>query len=198
VKLLVATRNEGKLREIRELLAPDGVLAVGLAELPSAPEVVEDGATFSENARKKAVALMTATGLPTLADDSGLTVEALGGRPGVHSARYAGEGATDAENNGKLLRELERLPSSSRRAAFVCAMVLALPQGGELSAEGRLEGRILESPLGSGGFGYDPLFFVEEEGRTLAEMEVSEKNRLSHRARALGALRLRMLAALRG
>ena len=194
--LLVATRNAGKLREIRELLAPDGVEVRGLEELPGGgPPVEEDGSTFEENARKKAAALVAATGLPVLADDSGLVVHALAGRPGVRSARYAGPEATDAENNLLLLRELRGVPAEARRAAFVCAMVLAAPGGEPCCAEGRLEGRILEAPRGSGGFGYDPLFLVEAAGRTLAEMNVTEKNRLSHRARALSVLlpRLRRL-----
>lgn len=187
--LLVATRNAGKLREIRELLALDGVEVRGLAELPGGgPRVEEDGTTFEENARKKARVLSVSTELPVLADDSGLVVNALGGRPGVHSARYAGPGATDADNNRRLLEALREVPPGERGAAFVCAMVLALPGRGEFGAEGRLEGRILEAPRGTDGFGYDPLFWVESEGCTLAEMDLATKNRLSHRARALTAL----------
>jgi len=196
VTLLVATRNAGKLRELRALLGPEGIEVRGLAEVPGAPEVEEDGATFLENARKKARALTEVTGLLALADDSGLAVEALGGRPGVRSARYAGPGATDADNNRKLLEELRDVAPEGRRAAFVCAMVLAAPGREEAEAEGRLEGRILSEPRGEGGFGYDPLFLVEEQGLTLAEMALGAKNRLSHRSRALAALlpRLRELA----
>jgi XTP/dITP diphosphohydrolase len=196
--LLLATRNPGKLREFRGLLAPEGIEVRGLADLPGAPEVEEDGATFRENAWKKARALAAFSGLPALADDSGLTVEALGGRPGVRSARYAGPGATDADNNRKLLEELRGVPPERRRAAFVCAMALAVPRGAGAEAEGRLEGRLLEAPRGTGGFGYDPLFLVEEVGLTLAEMELSAKNRLSHRGRALGALLPRLRELSRG
>lgn len=194
--LLVATRNAGKLRELRGLLGPEGIEVRGLAEVPGARSVVEDGATFRENARKKARALAEVTGLPALADDSGLSVEALGGRPGVRSARYAGPGATDAENNRRLLEELRGVAPEGRQAAFVCAMVLVAPGQEDVEAEGRLEGRILEEPRGQGGFGYDPLFLAEGQGLTLAEMALEAKNRLSHRSRALEALlpRLRELA----
>ncbi len=188
MKLLVATRNLGKLREIARLLEPRGIEVLGLGDLPEAPEVIEDGDTFLANARKKAWALVEATGLPALADDSGLEVDALGGRPGVHSARYAGPGATDHANNRKLLEELAGVPAAERTAAFACALVLAVPGGAEAVAEGRLAGRLLEAPRGDGGFGYDPLFLVEEHGRTLAELELDAKNRLSHRAQALGRL----------
>lgn len=198
MRLLVATRNAGKLREIRGLLGPEGIEAVGLADLPGAPEVEEDGETFLANARKKARTLADATGLPALADDSGLAVDALAGRPGVRSARFAGPGASDEQNNEKLLRELEGVPEARRGAAFVCAMVLALPGGGEHAAEGRVEGRVLASPRGDQGFGYDPLFLVEGTGRTLAELELGEKNALSHRARALRAILPRVLALCRG
>lgn len=197
MKLLVATRNAGKLREIARLLEGPGVAVLGLADVPGAPEVVEDGETFLANARKKAWALAEATGLPALADDSGLEVHALGGRPGVHSARYAGPGATDAANNEKLLGELAGVPAAERGAAFACAMVLAVPGGGEALAEGRLPGRMLEELRGAGGFGYDPLFLVEAEGLTLAELDLDAKNRLSHRAQALGILVPRILELLR-
>lgn len=188
MKLLVATRNAGKLREIRRVLESEGIEILGLDDLPDAPEPEEDGETFLDNARKKAWSLVRATELPALADDSGLVVDVLGGRPGVHSARFAGAGATDERNNRKLIQELRGVPPGRRSAAFVCAMVLALPDRREFTAEGRLEGRILERPKGTRGFGYDPLFFVEESGTTLAEMELETKNRLSHRGRALRAL----------
>jgi XTP/dITP diphosphohydrolase len=196
VKLLVATRNPGKLREIRSLLAPSGVEAVGLDEAAPGVEVIEDGKTFLENALKKARTLHAATGLPVLADDSGLAVRALGGRPGVRSARYAGEGADDAANNRKLLREMDGLPAGRRGASFVCAMVFLGLDGREESAQGDLPGRILEEGRGEGGFGYDPLFAPEGEERSLAEMTLEEKNRLSHRSRALAALLPRVVTAL--
>lgn len=194
--LLVATRNPGKLRELRDLLGAQGVQVRGLSEIPDAPAVEEDADSFLGNALKKARALAEATGLPVLADDSGLAVDALGGRPGVRSARYAGPNATDADNNRRLLRELEGVPPDRRGAAFACAVALVVPGGREFTAVGRLEGRILEEARGSDGFGYDPLFLVEPEGKTLAEMPLAEKNRLSHRARALASL-LPSLLALR-
>lgn len=194
--LLVATRNAGKLRELRDILGPHGVRVRGLSEIPDAPAVEEDADSFLGNALKKARTFAQATGLPVLADDSGLAVDALGGRPGVRSARYAGANATDADNNRELLRELEGVPPDRRGAAFACAVALVVPGGLEFTAVGRLEGRILEEARGSDGFGYDPLFLVEPEGKTLAEMPLAEKNRLSHRARALAAL-LPSLLALR-
>ncbi|GAB4257529.1 MAG: XTP/dITP diphosphatase [Deferrisomatales bacterium] len=196
MRLVVATRNPGKLREVRHRLAREGIEVVGLADLPSSPEVDEDGDTFAANARKKAWALAETTGLPVLADDSGLEVDALGGRPGVRSARFAGPDATDDDNNRRLLDELRGVAPEERTAAFVCAMVLAVPGpgGGERWAEGRLEGRILERPQGEGGFGYDPLFWVDEVGKTLAEMGPEEKNRISHRGRALENLLPALLA----
>jgi XTP/dITP diphosphohydrolase len=198
VKLLVATRNAGKLREIRALLAPESVEVLALTDWEGAPDVEEDGETFLENARKKAWALARATGLPVLADDSGLMVDALGGLPGVRSARYAGPAGGVRENNRKLLEELQGVPSGARRAASLCCMVLAVPGGDEITAEGRLEGVILNSPRGEGGFGYDPLFFVETAGLTLAEMDLAAKNRLSHRARALRNILPRVLDLVRG
>jgi XTP/dITP diphosphohydrolase len=185
VRLVVATYNPGKLREIREILGLAGIEAVGLDDVRLAQSFVEDGDTFLENARKKARVVAEVTGLPALADDSGLAVRALEGRPGLLSARYAGPGAADWDNNRKLLAELEGLPPDRRGAAFVCAMVVVVPGVGEWAAEGRLKGRILESPRGQSGFGYDPLFYVESAGQTLAEMEPGEKNRLSHRGQAL-------------
>ena len=198
MKLLMATGNAGKLREVRGLLAPEGVEVLGLRDLPDAPEVVEGGDTFLANARKKAWTLARATGLPVLADDSGLAVAALGGRPGVYSARYAGPEAGDVENNDRLLEELQGLPARERGAEFVCAMVLAVPgrEEREFIAEGRLPGSLLDAGRGSDGFGYDPLFLEASTGCTLAEMELETKNGLSHRHRALEQLlpELRRLA----
>jgi XTP/dITP diphosphohydrolase len=188
VKILLATRNPGKLREVRNLLSPKGIQVESLSEFEIPVEIVEDGATFLENARKKAWAIAEAAGLPVLADDSGLVVRAVGGHPGVRSARYAGPGASDAENNRKVLDALRGQPAARRRASFVCAMVLAVPGRGEFTSEGRLDGEILEAPRGAGGFGYDPIFAVGPDGRTLAEMSVEEKNRISHRSIALRAL----------
>lgn len=195
-RLLVATSNKGKLREIAALLSPHGIGVLGLADLPDAPEIVEDGETFAANARIKARALYEATGLPTLADDSGLTVEALGGAPGVRSARYAGQGAGDAANMEKLLRELEATPEGQRGAAFVCALLLVDAAGREHAAEGRMPGSIGRIPRGTQGFGYDPVFLPEGDSRTLAEIPLAEKNRISHRGKALAAILPDLLSSL--
>lgn len=183
--LLVATGNAGKLKEIRRLLEGSGIEVKGMDAFPTLPEVEEDGETFEQNARKKASVIAEETGCLTLADDSGLTVEALDGRPGVHSARYAGEGASDADNNRKLLKELAPVPVEKRQAAFCCTMALYRPGGDCHFFSGRLEGMITEAPRGEGGFGYDPLFLVREYGKTLAELPMEVKNRISHRGQAL-------------
>lgn len=159
-----------------------------LSALDRSVYVEEDGDSFLENAFKKALTLAKVSGVAVLADDSGLAVEALDGRPGVRSARFAGEGASDEANNLKLLADLAGVPKKHRGAAFVCAMALKLPDGREFSSEGRLEGEILESPMGVDGFGYDPLFRPLGESRTLAQMSLDEKNKISHRGRALEGL----------
>jgi XTP/dITP diphosphohydrolase len=198
-RLLIATRSEHKLRELRELLGlPDDVL-VSLDDVGVEGEPVEDGATFRANAAIKARFGLFATGLVTLADDSGLEVEALGGRPGVRTRRYAGESATDADNNAKLLRELAGLPPEERRARYVCALALAVPTGtGPRTgvtltfSRGTLRGRIATEPRGTGGFGYDPIFEPRSEppgGRTLGEWSAAEKNEISHRANAARNMR---------
>ena len=184
-ELVVATRNAGKLREIRHLLEGAGIEVVGLDAFPGIPEIEEDGATFAANAAKKAETIAHLTGRPCLADDSGLAVEELGGEPGVHSARYAGVQGDDAANNGKLLRELDGVPAERRQAAFCCVMALSLPAAATRLFEGRVTGRILDAPRGSGGFGYDPLFLVDGFDRTMAELSLVEKNRISHRGQAL-------------
>jgi len=193
--LVVATKNRGKAREFAAMLEPLGIRALSLHDVPPVPDVVEDGATFLDNARKKARAAAEALGLPVLADDSGLCVDALGGAPGVFSARYAGEGASDAANNEKLLRELIRvLPPDVDEdllspARFVCTLVLYVPSSGEeIVAEGECRGFIAREPRGLCGFGYDPLFYVPEFGCTMAELNADTKNRISHRARAIEAL----------
>jgi XTP/dITP diphosphohydrolase len=185
VELVVATRNAGKLKEIRRLLHDADIQIRGLNEFPEIPEVDEDGETFADNARKKAQIVAKLTGCMTLADDSGLEVEALGGLPGVRSARFAGEKAGDAENNSKLLEMMRAVPSTRRQAAFVCSMALCRPDGACSQFQGRLEGILGDSPQGEGGFGYDPLFVVREYGRTLAELSLDIKNRISHRGQAL-------------
>lgn len=188
MKLVVATGNSGKLKEIRRLLADRPIEVLSLADFDNLPEIIEDGDTFSQNAEKKARTIADFTGLTTLADDSGLTVVSLDDAPGVYSARYAGPNATDAENNLKLLAQLNGVATEERQAAFVCAMALCQPGGECLHFDGRLEGRILDKQVGSGGFGYDPLFWVEEYGRSLAEIPLDIKNSISHRGQALQAL----------
>ena len=185
MKLVVATRNAGKLKEIRRLLEAQGVTILGLDMFPEAPEVEEDGDTFALNAAKKAETIARVTGLPCLADDSGLTVAAMQGRPGVHSARYSGADATDSSNNLKLLAEMALVPESQRQAAFCCVMALCLPDQPTRLFEGRVEGVILNQKQGDGGFGYDPLFWVPEFDCTMAELPLDIKNRISHRGQAL-------------
>jgi len=185
--LVIATRNEGKLREFRSLLSPHGFEVVGIADRSPDKDPEESGTSFAENARLKALACSGETQLPVLADDSGLEVDALGGKPGIHSARYAGKEATDEDRVGKLLTELAAA-GGVRMARFVCA--LALAQQGKLvvEAEGECRGTIALAPRGSHGFGYDPVFFFPKLGKTYAELSEMEKNRVSHRAKAVHAL----------
>lgn len=185
-EVVLATGNEGKIREFSRLL--EGVFdkITSLRDLESPPEVVEDGATFRENALKKAHAIARYSGKPALADDSGLAVDALGGSPGVYSARYAGEEATDRDNIKKLLRELEG--AQDRKAQFVCCLALVTPAGDEIVVTGTCEGVISDEPAGKGGFGYDPVFYLPELGKTMAEIPPELKNKISHRARAAEAL----------
>ena len=195
--LVFATRNRGKLVELRQLL-PD-VPVLSLDELDRVvPEVVEDADTFVGNATKKAREVSAATQLPALADDSGLEVDALDGAPGVYSARYAGD---DAANNAKLLAMLAGVPADRRTARFRAVLALADTTGGlgdrVITAEGTCEGVILDAPRGTGGFGYDPLFFAPELGMTFAEAGVGPKSDLSHRARAMRAMKPQLLAYLR-
>jgi XTP/dITP diphosphohydrolase len=190
--LVMATTNAGKLREFQSLLAGFPVKLVSVAEvLGAAPQIVENGATFDDNATLKARSVAQLTGMAVIADDSGLEVDALGGRPGVRSARFAHERATDAENNAMLLRELEEVDEGQRTARFRCVLVVAAPWESErlLRGEGRCEGIIARYPRGSGGFGYDPLFMLPDyEQRTMAELTDAEKNATSHRGRAVQAL----------
>jgi len=195
VELLIATRNRGKLKEIQRLLAGCDIVVRGLETYDGLPEVVEDGDTFEANARKKAATMARLTGCLALADDSGLTVRALGGKPGIFSARYAGEKATDADNNRKLLNDMADVPVGQRQAAFHCVMALCSPSGACRLFEGRLDGEILLQPRGEGGFGYDPLFMVPSYGCTLAELPLDVKNRISHRGLALKKLINHLLAS---
>lgn len=188
-ELLVASGNRGKILEIGKALGGCVDRILSAADCPGLPPVIEDGATFEDNALKKALSAALASGIPALADDSGLVVEALGGRPGVFSARYAGEGAGDAENNEKLLRELNGIPEEQRHASFHCVAALCLPDGTCSTFTGELHGIILAEPRGNGGFGYDPLFLVPGYGKTLAELSLDIKNGISHRGKALEKLR---------
>jgi XTP/dITP diphosphohydrolase len=188
-KLLVASGNRGKLAEISRIL--DGCVEkiYSLADFSDIPAPLEDGDTFEANARKKAMIAALATGIPALADDSGLVVDALDGRPGIFSARFAGEGSSDAENNAKLLRELTDVVGEDRTAAFHCVVALCFPDGSSRVFHGELKGIVLERSRGAGGFGYDPLFLVPAHGKTLAELEMDIKNEISHRGKALKCLR---------
>ena len=182
-KIMLSTRNSGKAREFANFFAE---LGWEVEPLPAdAPEVIEDGDTFSANAIKKAEQISRHYNRPALADDSGLEVDALGGRPGVYSARYSGENATDQANNAKLLQELQGVAPQERTARFVSAIALARPGQETVVAFGTVEGQILESPRGEGGFGYDPLFLLPQANQTLAEMPIEHKNRISHRAHAM-------------
>lgn len=191
--IVLATSNHGKLAELRALLADLPVQLRSAAEvLGEQPTIVEDGATFEENALIKARAIARATRTLALADDSGLEVDALGGRPGVRSARFAHERATDAENNAALLRELSEIEEGARSARFRCVLALVDPwhESDVHIAKGSCEGSIARAPRGSGGFGYDPLFIVAGlDGKAMAELDETEKNRVSHRGRAVQALR---------
>jgi XTP/dITP diphosphohydrolase len=194
-EILVATTNPGKVRELRALLAGD-IEWKSLADFPGVGAVEEDGATFAENARKKATGYARATRLWTLADDSGLVVDALGGAPGVNSARFAGvraEGTDrkvlDRRNLEKLLSLLEGVPQEKRTARFVCCLCLAEPDQVLLETQGTLEGVIAEEPAGAGGFGYDPVFLVPGLGKTVAQLGDDEKNAISHRGKAMRRLR---------
>lgn len=186
ISIVLATANKGKILEFREMLKGHPVDILGLKDFGPLPEMKEEGATFDDNAYSKAHQTAKVLGLPAIADDSGLVVEALGGAPGVFSARYAGENASDADNIAKLLREMRG--KTDRRAAFQCVISLAVPSGPALTYEGRCEGEILEECRGEGGFGYDPVFFYPPLGKTFAEIPPAEKNRISHRGRALGEM----------
>ena len=191
MRLLVATRNAGKKREYERLLEGLSLELVTLDDLGIDLEVAETGDTFAANALLKAAGYAEASGLPTLADDSGLEVDALGGAPGVRSARYADEagGASDEDRYRLLLANLQGVPEEERTARFRCVIAVSWPDGGVDTAVGAVEGRIAEAPRGAHGFGYDPVFYLPEFGRTMAELGPEVKNRISHRARAALAIR---------
>lgn len=181
--IVLATGNQGKLKEFQELLKDFPVDLRSLKDFGPIPEPVEDGKTFDENAYKKASFTAKVLGIPAISDDSGLVVEALSGAPGVYSARYAGENATDADNINKLLREMKGV--TNRKAAFECVISIAVPSGPALTYEGRCEGEITTEAIGNGGFGYDPLFYHSGLKKTFAQAGVEEKNKISHRGKAL-------------
>lgn len=191
-QLVLATRNAHKVSELRHILADVcdelGLDIIGADAFPDAPAVVEDGVTFEENARLKAVALAKTTGLPALADDSGLAVDVLGGAPGIFSARWAGSHGNDRANLELLLDQLADVKDEHRGAAFVCAAVLALPDGRVRATEGRMPGTLAREPKGSNGFGYDPILIVEGDTRHSAELTPGEKNAISHRGKAFRAM----------
>jgi XTP/dITP diphosphohydrolase len=185
--IVIATRNNGKLREFQSLLLPLKSEILSLRDIPINEDFDESGATFAENARLKAIEYSRLTRFPVIADDSGLEVEALGGRPGIHSARYAGPGASDEDRIHKLLKELKST-GGGPEARFVCALALARDGIVLLEAEGECRGTIIADPRGTNGFGYDPIFLFPKLGKTFAELNETEKNQYSHRARATAAL----------
>jgi XTP/dITP diphosphohydrolase len=187
-QIVLGSRNRKKSREIAEIFAPHGLELAGISDFPRVAEVVEDGATFAENAAKKAAQPAVAIGRWVIGEDSGLMVDALGGRPGVFSARFSGPGATDDSNNRKLMEELAGIPLAQRSAAYVCTIALADPAGAiRLTAAGRCRGLIIADARGENGFGYDPYFLVREYHRTFGELSSHVKHQISHRARALAA-----------
>jgi len=187
ISLVIATRNQGKTAEIRDLLQGFPIRIMNLEDFGPIPVVEEDGETFEENAYKKASFTARVLGIPALADDSGLMVDALGGLPGVQSARYAGPHATDAECCEKLLKEMKH--QTDRNAAFVCVLSLAVPGGPALTYEAQCNGHITHTPAGTSGFGYDPVFYYPPMDKTFAQMTMGEKSRVSHRGNALRELR---------
>ncbi|WP_026876440.1 RdgB/HAM1 family non-canonical purine NTP pyrophosphatase [Jiangella gansuensis] len=189
-KVVLATRNAHKVPEIRRILESAGAAVdlVAVSEFPEVQDVAETGLTFAENALLKARSVAEATGLPALADDSGLAVEALGGMPGVFSARWAGRHGDDGANLRLVLAQLESVPDAHRQAAFICVAALALPDGTSATEEGRVDGAVIRAPRGENGFGYDPIFVADGSTRTTAELAPAEKDAISHRGRAFRAI----------
>ncbi|GAB6272062.1 MAG TPA: non-canonical purine NTP pyrophosphatase [Syntrophaceae bacterium] len=189
MRIVFATKNEGKVREITEMIDRTDIELVSLNHFAALPEIVEDGATYLENALKKARIVSEFTGETVLADDSGLQVNVLKGEPGVYSARYAGEGATDEENNAKLLARLKNIPEDKRTASFFCALVLYDRDGRYASFEAEWRGRIIDEGRGTNGFGYDPIFLDPKFNKTAAELPPDIKNKVSHRGQAFAKLK---------
>ncbi len=186
--IVIATSNQNKLKEFKALLKDYAVTILSLKDFPHIPAIVEDGESFYENALKKATTVARHSGELTIADDSGIEVDALGGRPGIYSSRFAGENATDEENNDKLLKELKGVPPDKRGACFKCVLVVTTPEGKTDFVEGECRGVIIDEFKGNYGFGYDPLFLVPEYNKTFSEISPEEKNKISHRSRALHKL----------
>ncbi len=193
MKIIFATKNEGKVREISEMLAGTGVELVSLNRLDHLPAIVEDGKTYRENALKKAKIISQITGESVLADDSGLEVSELGGEPGIYSARYAGPNATDEDNNAKLLSRLKNVPGEKRNASFICALVLYHPDNHFNLFEAQWKGLIIDEARGTNGFGYDPIFLASEYNKTAAELPPEIKNKVSHRGQAFEKLRKHLM-----
>ena len=188
MKIILATKNKGKIREFREALAEIGWEGVPLSEVADVAEPEETGTTFMENALQKARAYAEAVGTPVLSDDSGIIADVLGDEPGIYSARYAGVHGDDEANNQKLIERLRPYSGDDRRAHYVCAVALVFPDGKSVTAEGTCEGILRDFYAGSGGFGYDPLFYLPQFGKTMAEISLAEKNGISHRGKALRKL----------
>jgi XTP/dITP diphosphohydrolase len=184
-ELVISTKNKGKIAEFKQMLEKKELNVKSLLDYPNIPDIIEDGLTFSENAAKKAETLARYLQCTVIADDSGLVVDALDGRPGVYSARYAGDEKNDSANMEKVLRELVDIPSEDRTARFVCVIAVARPNEKTLIFEGSCEGLITSEPRGSNGFGYDPIFYIPELEKTMAQLSAEEKNKQSHRANAL-------------
>lgn len=188
MRIILATKNKGKIREFREALAEIGWEGVPLSEVADVPEPEETGSTFMENALQKARAYAEAVGMPVLSDDSGIIADVLGDEPGIYSARYAGAHGDDEANNQKLIERLRPYSGDDRRAHYVCAVALVFPDGQSVTAEGTCEGILRDFYAGTGGFGYDPLFYLPPFGKTMAEISLAEKNSISHRGKALRKL----------
>jgi XTP/dITP diphosphohydrolase len=194
MKIIFASKNEGKVKEIKAMLAGTGIELVSLNSCADVPEIVEDGASFRENALKKARIISEFIDENVLADDSGLMVDILNGEPGIYSSRYAGLNATDEENNAKLLAKLKNIPTDKRTAVFHCGLVLFKKNGKKYFFEGQWQGQIIDEKHGSNGFGYDPIFWIPELKMTAAELPVNIKNKISHRGQAFTKLRKELLS----
>jgi XTP/dITP diphosphohydrolase len=197
-EVIIATKNPGKAKEFEHIFASRGIVVRTLLDFPEMPDVEETGLTFEENATLKAEAISQNLGKMVIGDDSGLIVDALEGRPGIYSARYAGEPKNDDNNTNKVLSELAGVPEEKRSARFYCALAVAIPGKETMTVSGTCEGRILEERRGSHGFGYDPVFYVPEKGRAMAELSSDEKNKISHRANALKKLDVVLDSLLEG